>query len=258
MKKETKGEVVEVKNDMFAGKMDTHMAKMGAYGDLFDATPVDKNDFLIPKLLLMQSVSSAVQEERARAGEIRESIDNKKITEKEGAVEIIPFGVYKTWITLSKQGSEFIAQVPLTAANCNKPREEILGGIEVLNYETLNYYCILPSEVALGMYMPYVVSFRSTSYMAGKTLETHRARLQEFGLPLPFKTFNLGSSPRKNDKGNYYVFTISESRNSSEEELAAVKHWFKLIQSGKAKVDESDLEPVTVVSSDKVGADDEY
>lgn len=253
-----KGEMAQLKNEMVVKEMDTHLQKMGEFGDLFDATPIDKNDFLIPKLLLMQSVSAAVQEERARAGEIRESIDNKKITEKEGSVEIIPFGVYKTWITLSKLGSEFISQEPLTAANCAKPREQIVGGIEILNYETLNYYCILPSEVALGMFMPYVVSFRSTSYMAGKTLETHRARLQEFGLPLPFKTFNLGSSPRKNDKGNYYVFTISESRSSTEEELSAVKHWFGLIQSGKAKVDDSDLEPVNVTRSDKVEDEDEY
>jgi len=252
MKKETKSELVVTETD-------TRLEKIAKYGDLFDATPIDKNDFLIPKLLLMQSVSTAVQEERARAGEIRESIDNKKIAEKEGSVEIIPFGVFKTWITLSKQGSEFISQEPLTVANCTKPREEVVNGVEVLNFETLNYYCIIPSEIAAGMFMPYVVSFRSTSYMAGKTLETHRAKLQEFGLPLPFKTFNLGTSPRKNDKGNYYVFTISESRNSTNEELEAVKHWFKLIQSGKAKVDDSDLAPITVVSSsDSVGADDEY
>lgn len=232
-----------------ATEIDKLSPQLAQYGDLLDETPIDKNDFLIPKLLLMQSVSTAVQEERARAGEIRDSIDNKKIAEREGCIEIIPFSVYKTWITLTKQGSEFIDQVPITPLNFSKPREEILGGIEVMNFETLNYYCILPSEVESGMFMPYALSFRSTSYMAGKTLETHRARLQEFGLPLPFKTFKLGSSPRKNDKGNYFVYTISESRNTTPDELDAVKHWHRLIKAGETKVDDTDLKPVENTSA---------
>jgi len=212
------------------------------YQGLMDETPVDAKDFLIPKLLLMQSTSTAVKEEKARVGEIRGSVGLSKIAEKEASVEIIPFSVYKTWVTLSKVGNEFIGQVPLTPANALTPREAIINGKEVLNYEALNYYCLLPSEIAGGMYTPYVVSFRSTSYMAGKALETHRAKLAEFKKPLPFKTFTLGSAPRKNDKGSFYVFTIAEARDTTEQELDAVKHWHNIVKQGAAKVDESDLE----------------
>jgi len=220
------------------------VAMLAEFQDLMDTTPVDRKDFLIPKLLLMQSMTKLVQEEKARVGEIRGSIDQNKIADKGGAIEIIPFAVYKTWVTLSKQGSEFLGQEPITPQNCNWPREQVKDGVEVSNFETLNYYCLLPEEIRYGMFMPYVVSFRSTSYQAGKTLETHRARLQEFGKPLPFKTFWLGSLAKKNDKGNFYVFTIAESRDTLEEELNAVKHWHKLVKQGEANVDETEFTKV--------------
>lgn len=222
-----------------AKKEETQLA---TYGGLMDDTPVDVRDIIIPKLVLMQSISKAVADEKARAGEIRGSIDLQKITEREGSVEIIPFHVYKTWVTLSKGGSEFVRQVPLTMANYNWPREELLGGKEVVNFETINYYVLLPEEIKKGVFMPYVVSFRSTSAMAGKTLETHRARLKEFGKPLPFKTFKLGSQAKKNDKGNFFVFTIAESRDTTDAELDAVKHWHAIVKSTTVRVDESDVE----------------
>lgn len=233
-----------------AKKEETSLAQ---YQGLMDDTPVDKRDFLIPKLLLMQGVSKLVQEEKARAGEIRGSIDQNKIAEKEGSVEIIPFSVYKTWVTLTKVGSEFVGQEPITAANYNKAREEIKDGVEVMNFETLNYYCLLPEEIKNGMFLPYVVSFRSTSYQAGKTLETHRARLQEFGKPLPFKTFKLGSASKKNDKGSFYVYTIAESRDTTETELEAVKHWHAVVKQGAAKVDDSDFKERDVTPSAAAG-----
>lgn len=231
---------------------------LALYGNLMDETPVDAKDFLIPKLLLMQSQSEAVKQEKARAGEIRGSIDMNKISEKEGSVEIIPFSVYKTWVTLTKVGSEFIEQIPLTPANCIRPREEILNGKEVLNYETLNYYCLLPSEIASGMYLPYVVSFRSTSYMAGKTLETHRARLREFGKPLPFKTFALGCQMKKNEKGTFYVYTIAEARDTTDDELEAVKKWRNIVTQGTAKVDDSDLQRAAEDHDEKTFAKDAF
>ena len=234
-----------------AKKQETALINPEAYSDLMDDTPVDKRDFLIPKLLLMQSMSPLVQEEKARTGEIRDSIDGKKITDKEGILEIIPFAVYKTWVTLTKEGSEFVDQVPVTPYNYEMEREGTRNGVAVLNYETINYYCLLPEEIKNGMFMPYVVSFRSTSYKAGKTLETHRARLQEFGKPLPFKTFNLGCVSRTNDKGTFYVYTIAESRNSTEEELNAVKHWNRLIKAGETKVDDSDLSERTAVDMEE-------
>lgn len=216
--------------------------RLATFGDLLDETPVDARDFLIPKLLLMQSQSKPVKEEKSRAGEIRGSLDLNKVAEKEGEVEIIAFSVYKTWVTLTKGGGEFVGQEPLTVNNCTRPRDEIRNGVEVENFETLNYFCLLPSEIATGSYLPYVVSFRSTSYMAGKALETHRLELMDKKIPLPFRTFRLGSSLRTKDKNTFYAFTIGKGRETTEEELLEVSRWNALVKQGKAKVDETEFQ----------------
>lgn len=224
--------------------------RIAEYGGLMDETPVDARDILIPKILLMQSQSKRVQEEVARAGEIRGSIDGNLLGEKgkDGKitpVEIIPFAVYKTWIRLKANGGEFVSQEPLTMANASRPREESIDGLDVVNYETLNYYCLLPEEIKAGTFMPYVVSFRSTSYMAGKALESHRAKLAEFKKPLPFWTFKLGAETRENEKGRFYVYTIGKSRDTTDAELDAVKHWHGIVKQQNVRVDESDLEETT-------------
>ncbi len=221
-------------------------AKIVKYSGLMDDADIVVSDIIIPKLLLMQQMSRFVTEDKARSGEFRSSLDGKLLADKDEQLEIIPFKVYKTWITFSKQGNDFIGQEPFTLANANKPREETLDidgrSVEVKNMETLNYYCLLPDEIKTGVFMPYVISFRSTGYMAGKTLETYRIKLKEFNKPLCFKTFNLGCEQREKDNKKYYAMTISEARNTTDQELDAVKHWMNVVKQNDVKVDESEFE----------------
>jgi len=213
------------------------LVEFAEFESLMDSAPVDKKDFLIPKLLLMQSTSGNVKEEKARVGEIRSSTSGKKITEKEGTVEIIGFAPFKTWVVLKKQGGEFLEQFPITPENASLPREQVKDGVVVNNYETLNYYCLLTEEIKSGLCSPYMVSFRSTGYTAGKAMETKRAMLKGRGIPISFMTFNLGSAPKKNDSGSFYVFTITEGRSSTADELRAVKPWNDLVKVGDVAVD---------------------
>ena len=81
-----------------------------------------------------------------------------------------------------------------------------------------------------------------------------RAKLKEFGKPLPFKTFRLTNEQKKNDLGTFQIFKVEESRDTTEAELDAVKHWHNIIKSGAARVDESDLE-IQVGTAEPAGAD---
>ena len=230
----------------------------GSFAGLMDETPVESSDFLIPKILLMQSMSTMVQEEKARAGEIRGSVNNNKLAEKEGNVEIIAFKMFKTWVTISTVGNEYLGQVPFTPENCLKAQDEVVGGVAVKNFKTLNYFCIVPSEIAGGVFMPYVVSFRSTSYKAGKALETIRGKLQGYGKPLPFVTINLGSVAKENDKGKFFEYTVTEGRETTDQELTAVKKWFDIINVENIKVDDSDLDKEKITVEPKVAPGEEY
>lgn len=242
---------------MVAKKQETALAvseekKLAVYGDLMDETPVEAKDIFLPKLSVMQSMSKAVQEEKARVGEIRGSLDNNLLAEKGAAIEFIPFGVFKTWVRFTDVNgkAEYLEQVPYTPENATWDREVYEDGKKISNMETLNYYCLLPEEIKKGEFIPYVLTFRSTSLKVGKKLETFRARLQEFRKPLPFKTFSLSTELVENEKGRWYLPALEQARDTSEEELNAVKHWHNMIKVSKVRVDESDLEYTNAVKTD--------
>jgi len=215
-------------------------AAMAAYAnDLMDDVPVEVQDITIPKILLQQSQSGMFKEGKSKIGEIRGSMEANLIAGSGEEVEFIPFGVFKTWVTVKVAGGQFVTEIPYASARLE--RESVLDGVDVRNYQQLNYYCLLPKDIETGVYMPYVISFRSTSYMAGKALETKRALLAEFNKPLCFKTFKLWSKGDRNDAGNdYQVFNVSESRNTEPKELEAVAEWNKIIKTKNVVVDDSD------------------
>lgn len=218
--------------------------RIAAHQDLMDDTPVDAKDLVIPKLLLMQSMSKQVQDENAKPGDIIESLGGSVVNLRDEKLEIIPFKCVKTWVRIRDKGGkqEYLGQTPYTLENADWPREEFVEGHKVVNFETINYYCLIPSEIERGDFLPYVVSFRSTSYKTGRALETYRAKLANFKKPICFKTFHLGARAEENDKGRYYVFTIEQGRDTTDEELSEVKPWLERVQQNSVKVDESDLE----------------
>ncbi len=215
--------------------------QLAAYGDLMDDAAVSGSDIIIPKILLMQAMSNFVKDEKARSGEYRGSLGCEKIADKGEGFEAIPFKMYKTWITLTTKGNEFVRQEPFTVENAGWPRDEIIDGKECNNYEAINYYVLLPSEIAEGSYMPHVMTFRSTGYIAGKTLETHRVKMKEFGKPLCFKTFQFSSELREKDGNSWYVPTVTPVRDTEDKELEAVKHWMNVIKQSQVRVDDSEF-----------------
>jgi len=235
-------------------------ASLAAYAtDLMDDVPVEVEDITIPKLLLQQSQSGMFKEGKSKIGEIRGSLESNLIAKAGEEVEFIPFSMFKTWVTLKTAGGSFIEET--SYATGSKEREEIRDGIEVKNYQSLNYYCLLPEDIKSGVYMPYVISFRSTSYNAGKTLETKRALLADFNKPLAFKTFKLSSKGDRNADGNdYQVLTVAESRDTTPEELEAVSRWNKIIKTKNVIVDDSDTKApgATAGKRTAVSEDDDY
>jgi hypothetical protein len=92
------------------------------------------------------------------------------------------------------------------------------------------------------MFLPYLVSFRRTSYQAGKKLVTAKEKFKMFKRPLASKTFLLSAKKTENDMGSFYVYDIEQGRDTTSAELDAVMPWFDMIQSTDVRVDDSDLE----------------
>jgi len=216
---------------------------LAVYEGLKESTPIDTRDLMIPKIVLMQGLSKRVTDDLAKFGEMRDSLSNKLLGDSKNPLEIIPIHVQKAWVIYNKINSkyEYVNQVKRDFSNEDWELEGMVDGIEVRRDRCINYFVLLTEEIADDIYFPYLISFRRTSYNAGKTLETHRAKYEMFKKPVSFSTYNLCCSKEENDKGVYYIFKVSESRRTTPEELEAVKRWKAVIDSKPVAVDNSDL-----------------
>lgn len=221
---------------------------------------VDSTDILIPKILLMQGLSDYVAEGSAQMGDLVNSVSAKLLgtaREKDKKpVCIIPISTFKTWAEYTvdtKGGLKYKQTIPMTAANADLPLEDMVDNVKIRRDKCLNFYVLNVDEPEE---FPYVITFKRTSYHAGKKLATHFVKCQQakaLGKPVPpaATMFNLSGVKTQNDFGTFYVFDVAEAGKTSPELLAKAYHWYQVIKTKAVKVDESDVvETETVVESD--------
>lgn len=206
---------------------------------------VSSNDILIPKILAMQGLSQLVADGKAAIGELRDSVNGTFLGSPDKPLEFIPVHIDKVWVISEKKGDRFqySRTEPVTRANENLPWEEIdEDGIVVRRDYTMNCYCLLPVDIENGFPIPYTISFRRTSLRAGKKLFTQMyVRNRQAGLIPAAMKMLLSVQKIKNDKGTFFVFDTDISCKATADEQNAAFALFKTIQSGGAKVDDSDL-----------------
>lgn len=238
-----------------------------------------QDDLMVPRILLAQSQSKYVVEEKAKAGQLVGSLQHNILADRAQSLEIIPFYRNKTFRLFKPQAGggspKFITEVPYSldtkAWERSKLREvswtyKNLEGIEVteklLCFITWNYYVLLPTNIE-GL--PCVISFSSTSYTTGKMLGTMIAEESKKGIPMPFKTYQIKTEAVSNEKGNFYKLLVSSGRETLNEELALVTEWAALANKGDIKVDSAEEEsndsmpaPAPTVARGVVNKDDEF
>lgn len=227
---------------------------------------VSAQDMVIPKILAMQGLSVLVTERKAQMGEFRDSLSGELLGSIDKPVEILPFYLQKVWDVLEEELDnkgkpsgkfKWARTKPLIENpahpdyNDNLPWEGEENGVKIKNIRRFNFFCLIPSQVAEGSAMPYVLSFKSTSLKEGKKLYTTMyVRNIKAGLPPAAFTFNLAGIIDKNDQGSYVVPQVSSARKSTPEELKECLSWIKMINKGAVKIDESELTDVKDVSDD--------
>lgn len=219
-----------------------------AWGDEFVGT----SDVVIPKILPMQGLSQLVIDEKARIGDFMDSVSGEKLGSISEPIQIIPFMVQKFWDIMEEDDegnfkwvkSEPLIENPLEKGyNDNLPWSDKIDGVEVKRVRRMNFFCLIPKELAKGNDIPYILSFKSTSFREGKKLFTQMfVRNKKAGLAPCAFSFILAGVKQKNDKGTYVVPTLSMGPKATNEEVAKAFEWYKLIKGGGVKVDDSDLE----------------
>lgn len=209
------------------------------------AMNINARDIQIPKILAMQPGSNAVTAGEAKFGEFRDSLSGNLVGDVKNPIDFIPFFMEKVFVVmrLDKGQYKFNRQVPIVPAIEDHDFEHKEGEWQEKWYRTLNFYVLLPQEVADGSAIPYILSFRSSSARAGQKLATtmYMKNLKAGKTP-PAMTMSLSGATQKNDKGTFVVMDVKEKRASTSEEIASAFEWVKTVLSGRVKVDHSDLE----------------
>ena len=207
------------------------------------------DNIIIPRILLMQAMSEKVTQGEAKFGELRDTLENKMHGNEANPLEVIPFHSFETIAVqeVTSAGRRFVANLP-ARGNEGKAYEETVDGKNLINMYTCNIYCLLPQEIAEGMDLPYLLTFRSTSVRCGKKINTIMyMRNLAAGRDPWAAVIKLSVTKTQNDKGTFGVFDVARQRASTPEEMARCAHWFNVVHAGKTEIaEEKEAEPAPV------------
>ena len=223
---------------------------------------IDASDIVIPKLLLMQGQSKFVAAGKARAGDIVKSTTGEVVGGAQKGVKVIAFMTFKEWDVSEKNGGrfEFRFKESVTPSNVNDSWEFTKDGNDWRRDLCINFYALLPSDIErlqvamakldktgelpdpADALLPVVLSFRRTSYRAGKDLISHFAKAASFHQPPAVSTFELGSVAETKDKDIFQVFKITPAGKTPAESISLCHTWYNTIKGNGVKVDDSDLQ----------------
>ncbi len=125
-----------------------------------------------------------------------------------------------------------------------KPFYEEENGEHYRNMLYYNYYCLIPEKINE---LPFVVSLGSTKTKVAKKLNTLITKLSQMGKPGASRVFLLSNVTEKNDEGQWLGLSISESRQSTNEELLKAHSWYQKsqVQNFVVQEEEEGAAPVT-------------
>ncbi len=219
-------------------------------------------DLLIPKLLLMQGMSEAVNDGKANVGEWRDSVNLTKFGSLSEPCEVVPFHVTKHWdIEVEQDDGKFkwertdaIVESPMAPGyNDNLPWSDKEDGKNIKRIRRLNFFVLMPSEIAAGTSIPYVLSFKSTALKEGQKMlnQMYVRNLRAKLTPASYK-FKLSVGKAENERGKWFTAVVELGERSSDVEIAEALSWYKTVSAKGAaiKVDESDVTKVTEVTID--------
>lgn len=209
---------------------------------------ISNQHLLLPRILVMQGLSKFVGEGMASVGELRDSLDCKKLGDKNTPMEFIVFHCDESVVTYELEDDvfEYRREEKRNANNADLPFESEDGRFRYDN--SLNFYCLLPHDIASGEPFPFVISFRRTSFGTGKKLFTQLTKLKMFRKPSAAKAFKLKTKPEENEKGKYFVFDLlEEKRDTTPAEVQTCFQWFEIVSKSVVKIDDTDLKDSTKV-----------
>jgi len=205
------------------------------------STQFTSQDIVIPRIYAAQHMSEVVKDKTAEYGQLIDTMNGEIHGDLTSPVAFVPFYVQKKWmefdIVTNKAGArkrEYKQTILIDHSNDNLPHVE--ENIE--RDRVVEVYCLLPKEVESGNAFPYVISFRRTSLKAGNKVITQILRNEALNKPPCASVMELSAKDTQNDDGSFVVLDTKATRPATMEEMQESLKWFKMVMSGKTRVDE--------------------
>lgn len=223
------------KNKEIAKKEEVASIVPAEAGQAWGATTTDSEDIIIPRAMLMQAMSEFVSDGIASVGDFVNSMDPSEVICKKGeSFGAIFFGLEKKIMAFIDDKFDHMEDY-----TSNYVREEVTESGAILTRKTLmNYFFLRPEDLEAGVIFPYVLSFRSTSMRAGKTLATLIKKLEVMKKPSAARVFEITVKQEKNEKGQWWTPVVTMGRESSTEEMNAAYQWYKTLMNSNVTAHE--------------------
>ncbi len=225
---------------------------------------MSSKDLLVPKLLLMQSTSDAVQNNLAKVGELRNSQNDEIVASYETTTELFPISMMKTWrvMDMTQTPAGYIREEPCNAANESRSWEGIehIDGKDIPARYDMCYTImgLLKSEIDNDEAWPVSIKFKRTSAYVGKVFASHMFKRLTLGKTFYSQSVGLSIIREKNDNGQTYaVYKAVKGTNADEKALAAGQQWADRMKTMNVKIDdreEADVSSGPAAAPTVVGA----
>lgn len=201
-------------------------AEVAVYDDAdWGAGNAENRDMLLPRIALMHGTSKLVTQDKCVPGDIVNTATGKVLANKTGAVEVIPVKMLpKTWV-VSVDGKWDRTELSKPGEDRDWEQETDEGTEK--HERCLNFYVLVRSELASGEAIPYLLSFKGTSFKAGQKLVNH-FKLSQGIKKAPARTsWKLSSGTRSDESNTWRVWEIDEIGEVKPEELNQAYTWLQ-------------------------------
>lgn len=180
--------------------------------DVADNSTLFANDFVVPKIWLMQTMSDLAKskEHEIEEGDYVDSRSEEVLLSYDGEyLPIVVLKTFKRWQTfkLVKGKKEFLSSEIMSLENAGLKYEDTIDGNDVVRRQVISAYVLLGDHVQKGMKKPYIVDFAATSKGAGRDLVSDINVLNARKLPSYVGWFKLGKAEDSNDEGDFFIKT---------------------------------------------------
>jgi len=208
-------------------------------------------DIIIPKILVAQSKTKVVEDEKVKRQTFWHSLNEESLNERGESLEVIIIDSFKLrqHFEVVEKGRDIYVRSEAWApdmAGEDWNYEE--NGKHMKQVPTYNYMVVLPKDIKSGAPFPMVVTFKGASFKQAKALNTLIAQLRSWGKSSGDVVFNLFLEEQEKDGNTFYVIKAKQGRETTAIEKEASYKCYQMIKSTTYKVDEKEDEPASTKS----------